>query len=375
MLHMKNTFISGLCVFFMLLILLATAGSAFILYRESRQNLFEAKLFLPKLKTYTADIFSADDAAANTERYNLRLLLLKNDNLRSFILYEKESGLLYAYARNPRIIQFPDADTPLRRNIILEKRNFIDAHVVFQQEPHNTIIAEGVFDIFPYERALFLSLILFFFLLFTVLLLFILLLNQRNNNMRTPHSHAGTSFQPDMPSGTNIEHQESPHDTMYHSDSLLCFEEYLNERLDNELHRAASFDQDLVLAFLQCKNMTDRKDYIHLAHHVRNIFHFHDMLFEYQPFTIVIILPNTDMNGGIRDLTKFQKSLYRSELFCNFKISIGLSSRNGRLISYDRIIEEAKAALKRAVKDREASIIGFQSDPGKYRDYIASQNN
>jgi len=50
-------------------------------------------------------------------------------------------------------------------------------------------------------------------------------------------------------------------------------------------------------------------------------------------------------------------------------LMIGMSSRNGRLISEKRLMKEAGSALKKA--DADKSIIAFRSDPEKFREFIS----
>jgi GGDEF domain-containing protein len=91
---------------------------------------------------------------------------------------------------------------------------------------------------------------------------------------------------------------------------------------------------------------------------------------------MAVILPNSDLEQGITELSDFQKELFQAtpDMFCTSDISIGLSSRNGRLINSKRILKEAHAALKRAEKDSETNLIGFRPDPGKFRSFLAMQN-
>jgi hypothetical protein len=53
---------------------------------------------------------------------------------------------------------------------------------------------------------------------------------------------------------------------------------------------------------------------------------------------------------------------------------IGLSSRNGRLLSGKRLIQESQAALKKAASGGETGIVGFRSDPQKYREFLAKKS-
>ncbi|MDR0641743.1 MAG: hypothetical protein LBG07_04700, partial [Treponema sp.] len=56
-------------------------------------------------------------------------------------------------------------------------------------------------------------------------------------------------------------------------------------------------------------------------------------------------------------------------------LRFGISSRSGRLIDAERIMLEAREALKRAAEDNASHIVAFKSDPEKYRQYVKSRNS
>ena len=92
---------------------------------------------------------------------------------------------------------------------------------------------------------------------------------------------------------------------------------------------------------------------------------------------MAVILPNTDLEQGINELSDFQKEVYKDSdgKLCTFDIKIGMSSRNGRLINSDRILKESRAALRKAEHDIETNLVGFRPDPGKFRSFLASQED
>jgi len=164
---------------------------------------------------------------------------------------------------------------------------------------------------------------------------------------------------------------------LYSPKTELGWEEYLEERLSAELKRAASFDQDLVL-LLGCVTGLKRSDpfYQQLSQMAQEFFNFQDLCFEYHDGGIGIIIPNVDIDDGIERVESFKNRIDRHliEDGIDKTLSVGLSARNGRLISGKRIIREAKSALRRAEKE-SSGIIAFRVDPEKYRDYIASRKS
>lgn len=101
-------------------------------------------------------------------------------------------------------------------------------------------------------------------------------------------------------------------------------------------------------------------------------FLFQDMLFEYGRNGFSVILPNTELDAAIKEAEAFRDGVCTKKI-SNCTLSAGLSSRNGRLINGSRLINEASAALGKAMNDSGSKIIAFRSDPEKYRQFIASR--
>jgi hypothetical protein len=53
---------------------------------------------------------------------------------------------------------------------------------------------------------------------------------------------------------------------------------------------------------------------------------------------------------------------------------MGLSARNGRLVSGATLLSEASKAMSRAQGDSSDSIIAFKADPEKYRQLIGQRD-
>lgn len=154
--------------------------------------------------------------------------------------------------------------------------------------------------------------------------------------------------------------------------SGISDETLLENRLNSELKRAASFDQDIVLALLSCKSIRTREKHNQAAELLKDNFIFHDLIFDYEGFSFAVILPNMDLDHGVRKIESIQSQLVEKGHISQWCSSSGLSSRNGRLLNGKRIIQEAKAALKKSREEQKNSIIGFRSDPQKYRKYLAN---
>jgi hypothetical protein len=153
----------------------------------------------------------------------------------------------------------------------------------------------------------------------------------------------------------------------------IGWEEYTKDRLAAELHRCASFEQDLVFIEMEFKNSTTESFFNQFAGEAVNFFTLRDLIFEKGERGISIIYPNIDLDIGFTKSEEFHNRIltkYPGIVKTKTDLCIGLSSRSGRLIDAERIVFEAAEALERALADPISHIVAFKSDPEKYRAFI-----
>jgi hypothetical protein len=183
----------------------------------------------------------------------------------------------------------------------------------------------------------------------------------------------------------NSEHTEKEQATcdgpqgLYSPHGNISWEAYIKDRLASELHRCASYEQDMVFIVMEFRGnkQNDETFFNSFAEMAVNFFGHRDMVFEWKEYGIAIIVPNIDLDRGVVKCEDFHnrvktKLLHSSSL--EWELCMGLSSRAGRLIDPDRLIFETSQAVERALIDSVSPIIAFKSDPEKYRAFIASQN-
>ncbi len=141
--------------------------------------------------------------------------------------------------------------------------------------------------------------------------------------------------------------------------------EQLTPRLQSELKRAASFDQDLVLAVIQVEETEDNEDFLQLAREIRAFFFFKDLCYQYGNNKAYVILPNSELDEGIRTLKDFRNRLDKATPPLSF--TVGLSARSGRLLEGETLIRECEGALRKSIQDGENTITGFRADPTRFR--------
>jgi hypothetical protein len=146
----------------------------------------------------------------------------------------------------------------------------------------------------------------------------------------------------------------------------------VEQKISNELKKSASFDQDLVLILVGSSDNLIKKNEQDFLNILNKYFPFNDLIFRYDENTFGILLPNLDLEKGIQQIEKFDQTFVSSSInTLKFPVMFGLSSRNGRLISGNIILKEAKAALNKARSDKDFPIIGFRPNPARYREYLS----
>lgn len=385
---MTRNLLKAVNLFAVIALLALISYAAAVLVDSYRSGNSDARLEITRLSAKAKTLLTLDPTNFETHLSSFRQYLIDSAKIKSFVLYNSEDELIYVYARTPRYIEvFQDSEQFRRQSINLVYNNFLEASHKVQLTNESPIYGEGVYRIFTPASLLTLSTNIFYVLTALTVLLLITLIGagRCTGYAETPvpgHSPPNDSEAPalsfGMPSETAPSAQHDDDESLYTPDSGLCFEQHLEERLSNELRRAASFDEDLVTALIKCGNAEeDRLTYIQLAQSLKDHFHFHDLLFEVDRDKMAIILPNTDLEQGIDELSDFQKDIYKDsgEKLCTFDIKVGLSSRNGRLINSDRILKEAHAALRKAEFDIETNLVGFKPDPGKFRSFLAARED
>jgi GGDEF domain-containing protein len=155
-------------------------------------------------------------------------------------------------------------------------------------------------------------------------------------------------------------------DGLFSARTGLSYRSHLDHRLQQEVERAAYNEEDVCVALLSFPGlMATDEDYRKIAQGMLDTFRFPELLFEFTDDTFCVILPNTDLDHGIRRVGDFAKD------YPQLASHTGLSSRNGRLVEGKRLLMEAERARQKAEAEGEL-IIGFRPDPDRYRSYLTS---
>ncbi len=156
----------------------------------------------------------------------------------------------------------------------------------------------------------------------------------------------------------------------------FCWEEYMMPRLDSELMRAASSDQDLALFTLSIPKFDWESDSGKaICSIIQSTFKFRDMIFEYKDSGCTVISLGIDSRQALEKAENLHTDII-AELAkrCEYHIvSIGIANRSLRLISGSRLANESEQALFHALEDKESPIVAFKINPEKYRNFIAEE--
>lgn len=176
-----------------------------------------------------------------------------------------------------------------------------------------------------------------------------------------------------QPQEISDQHIDSPYG-LFSPVTGFGWEEYLEDRLDSELIRSASSEEDITLLMIRIKDFdTDSPNAQEFYDIILSYIQFKDMIFEYGKDGFSCIVHNMTIDAAL----KFAEEIYEQlseklkELGMDNEIGIGISTRSFRLIPAKRIFTEAQEALQRAFLDPDTPIVAFRVDPEKYRQYIS----
>jgi len=156
----------------------------------------------------------------------------------------------------------------------------------------------------------------------------------------------------------------------------LAWGEHLQPRLKAELERAASSDADLSFAQLRIDDpYADSRlpaVYVEIAHVLKESFPLRDLIFEFAEDSYALVLPEVDLDSAIRQLEDLRSRLAGRTVEGRTRtLSVGVSSRGGRLIE-DRVLRnEATVALAKAGREGGNQVVGFRADPSRFREALA----
>ena len=186
---------------------------------------------------------------------------------------------------------------------------------------------------------------------------------------------SGNEISMDYPSTKKNSTVDEKPQGLFNPRSNIGWESYTLDRLASEIHRCASFEQDLVFLAMEFRvnEKIGNNLYRQFAEEAINLFAMRDLIFEKGENGISVIIPNSDLEQGMDKSEEFRSRIFAKmpESFEDrTKLCIGLSSRSGRLVEAERLMLETFSALDKAMDDPDSPVIAFKSDPEKYREFV-----
>ncbi len=314
-------------------------------------------LFESIRSTILEDTLSVDFSTSRTSNFvKLSNLALSKPSLKSIVVTDNENKIFYLFARNPNAVVKKLNGTQVIQELDSLKDKMLSGFEMFNGKTYQI---KTVFTVM--ENSLIVQtfkitvIILTAYLLISLIILFT---SKSDLNVDTINrKSAGTK--------SNYNHEmQNPKDN------------FPFVKLTNELKRAASFDQDLVLTLIKVPGEFFKKNHEEFQNLLNNSFAYSDLIFNYTDYSFAVILPNADIDQGIATIKEFDQNVaVKIDMLDRFTIHYGLSSRNGRLIEGRVLYNEASAALRRSLKEQESNIIGFRPDPAKYREFLSKDKS
>ena len=97
-------------------------------------------------------------------------------------------------------------------------------------------------------------------------------------------------------------------------------------------------------------------------------FQFKDLLFEYKNDSIVAIKISMNLDDALNFADKIHAEI--SQIIEQKDCYIGISTRSIRIVSGERLLNEAWAAVEHAKQEEDSPIIAFRVDAERYRQFL-----
>lgn len=160
-----------------------------------------------------------------------------------------------------------------------------------------------------------------------------------------------------------IEIQEEPSSYEHQDDQSL------EGRCEEALVKAAEDDSDVSILVIKASGSQNEIIFPgQMKEDFAGLFDPADVFFSENDGSMTVVLEKTNLDEAMIPAKKAYELL--QEKLTGAKTSVGISARNGRTISSERLLTEAKEAQKHAETEPDSPIIAFRASPEKYKDLI-----
>ena len=173
----------------------------------------------------------------------------------------------------------------------------------------------------------------------------------------------------DAENASDSDSSESNPSGLFNPVTGLGWESYLDTRLENEINRAISSEIDISVFIINIPNLErESEESKKVSEYLSLQFQFKDLLFEYKNDCIVAIKISMNLDDALNFADKIHAEIM--QIINQKECYIGISTRSIRIVSSERLLNEACAALEHAKQEEDSPIIAFRVDADKYRQFL-----
>lgn len=149
--------------------------------------------------------------------------------------------------------------------------------------------------------------------------------------------------------------------------------ENLEAKCEESLVKAAENGSDLAVLIIKVNSSENEISREQIENIFNSDFAQNALVFSDESNLFTVLLENTGLDDAMTVAKEIFEDFSEKLADAGQKVTIGLSSKNGRTVSSERLLTEAREAQKHAATEPDSPIIAFRASPEKYNDYILNK--
>ena len=149
--------------------------------------------------------------------------------------------------------------------------------------------------------------------------------------------------------------------------------ENLEAKCEEALVKAAENGSDLAVLIIKVNSSENEISREQIENIFDSDFAQNALVFSDESNLFTVLLENTGLDDAMTVAKEIFEDFSEKLTDAGQKVTIGLSSKNGRTVSSERLLTEAREAQKHAATEPDSPIIAFRASPEKYNDYILNK--
>lgn len=149
--------------------------------------------------------------------------------------------------------------------------------------------------------------------------------------------------------------------------------ENLEGKCEEALVKAAENGSDLSVLIIKVNSSENEISLEQIESIFDSDFAQNALVFSDESNLFTVLLENTGLDDAMTVAKEIFEDFSEKLADAGQKVTIGLSSKNGRTVSSERLLTEAREAQKHAATEPDSPIIAFRASPEKYNDYILNK--